>query len=97
MMMVVVSYDVNTLTPQGRRRLRRVAKTCQNFGLRVQHSVFECLVDPVQFNTLKNELTDIYEPSLDSLRFYLLGANWKSRVENMGCKVPIDLEGVLLV
>lgn len=96
-MMVVVSYDVNTMTPEGRRRLRRVAKTCLNFGQRVQHSVFECLVDPVQFNELKSKLLDIYEPSLDSLRFYLLGANWKNRVEHLGCKEPIDPEGVLLV
>lgn len=96
-MMVVVSYDVNTIKPEGRRRLRKVAKTCQNYGQRVQHSVFECLVDPVQFQALKNELTDIYEPATDSLRFYLLGANWKNRVEHLGCKEPIDPEGVLLV
>lgn len=96
-MMVVVSYDVNTMTPEGRRRLRKVAKTCKNFGQRVQHSVFECLVDPVQFITLKNELMKIYDVELDSLRFYLLGAKWKNRLEHLGCKEPLDPEGVLLV
>ncbi len=97
MMMVVVSYDVSTMTREGRKRLRQVAKTCKNYGQRVQHSVFECLVDPVQFNNLRNKLTEIYSPEKDSLRFYFLGNNWKKRVDHLGCKSPVDPEGVLLV
>ena len=80
-MMVVVTYDVETKTPEGRKRLRWVAKTCKNFGQRVQHSVFECLIDPVQYVSLKTELERIYDPEKDSLRFYRLGKNWENRVE----------------
>ena len=97
MIMVVVSYDVNTMTKEGRKRLRLVAKTCKDYGQRVQHSVFECLVDPVQLNSLRNKLMEIYSPEKDSLRFYLLGNNWKKRVDHLGCKAPVDPEGVLLV
>jgi CRISPR-associated protein Cas2 len=96
-MMMLVTYDVNTETKEGRNRLRRVAKTCQNFGQRVQNSVFECLVDPAQWAQLKIQLTDIYDPKLDSLRFYHLGANWRPKIEHVGAKVAYDPEGPLLV
>jgi CRISPR-associated protein Cas2 len=96
-MMVVVCYDVDTTKKEGRRRLRRVAKTCLNFGQRVQDSVFECLVEPVQFIDLKNQLAKEYNTIEDSLRFYLLGKNWKNRVEHMGAKEPLDLEGPLVI
>ena len=96
-MMVLVTYDVNTETPQGRRRLHRVAKKCEDFGQRVQNSVFECLIDPAQWAVLKQSLMDMIDGKTDSLRFYFLGANWKHRVEHVGAKQSYDPEGFLLV
>jgi CRISPR-associated protein Cas2 len=95
-MLVVVSYDVETMDPDGRRRLRRVAKTCTDFGQRVQNSVFECIVDPDQWTRLKLRLLDEFDPRKDSLRFYFLGANFKRRIEHHGAKPALDLEGPLL-
>jgi len=95
--MVLVSYDVSTETTEGRRRLRRVAKTCVNYGQRVQHSVFECLVEPAQWEALKALLTDEIDPTADSLRFYYLGSNWRGRVEHLGAKPATDPEGPLIV
>lgn len=95
-MLVVVAYDVNTETPQGRRRLRRVAKACQNYGQRVQFSVFEFLVEPAQWANLRQTLTDEIRPGEDSLRFYFLGKNWKRRVEHVGAKAAYDPEGSLI-
>ena len=83
-MMVIVSYDVSTKTAGGKKRLRKVAETCLNYGLRVQNSVFECIVDPAQWETLKDRLLSIYEEEEDSLRFYFLGANWQNRLEHYG-------------
>lgn len=96
-MMVVVSYDVNTETAAGRRRLRRVAKVCQDYGQRVQNSVFECLVDPAQWTSLRGTLLDEFNPDKDSLRFYLLGANWRRRIEHQGAKPTLDPEGPIIV
>ncbi len=96
-MMVLVTYDVNTETPQGRKRLRRVAKVCEDYGQRVQNSVFECLVDPGQLAELKAKLLSIFDEETDSLRFYQLGANWKPRVEHVGAKPTFDQEGPLIV
>lgn len=96
-MMMVVSYDVSTTTTAGRRRLRRVARECQNSGQRVQNSVFECVVDPEQWARLRLRLLEIFEPEEDSLRFYHLGSRWKGRVEHHGTKKTLDLEGPLLV
>lgn len=95
--MVIVSYDVNTQNKEGRRRLRHVAKVCENYGQRVQLSVFECLVEPEQFIALKDRLLQEYNPMEDSLRFYFLGKNWKNRVEHQGSKVAVDIEGPLIV
>lgn len=95
-MMVVVSYDVSTLKPAGRRRLRRVAKVCLDYGQRVQNSVFECLVDATQWTQLRHRLLKEYEPTEDSLRFYLLGRHWKGRVEHFGIKTVLDLDGPLI-
>ncbi len=81
-MMVLVTYDVNTETLEGRRRLRHVAKECQNFGQRVQNSVFECLIDPAQWTMLKNKLVGLIDPDKDSLRFYFLG-----RIGNGGLNI----------
>jgi len=96
-MMVLVSYDVNTQSAEGRRRLRRIAKICQNYGQRVQLSVFECLVDPARWTMVRQKLIDEISSDKDSLRFYFLGANWKNRVEHIGAKETIDPEGVLVL
>jgi len=85
-MFVLVTYDVSTTTPEGERRLRRVAKTCQDFGQRVQFSVFELSVDPAQWVDCRERLKAIIDPATDSLRFYFLGSNWQSRVEHVGAK-----------
>ncbi|OQB40920.1 MAG: CRISPR-associated endonuclease Cas2 [Candidatus Hydrogenedentes bacterium ADurb.Bin179] len=95
-MMVLVTYDVKTEKNEGRRRLQKVAKICVNWGQRVQNSVFECLVDNTQFLQLKNELTNIINIEEDSLRFYFLGNNWKTRVEHVGIKGSYDPEGPLI-
>ncbi len=95
-MMVIVSYDVAT-DGTGARRLRRVAKMCQNYGQRAQYSVFECLVDPAQWVKLRSSLISLIDPNCDSLRFYFLGANWKPKIEHIGAKASIDPEGPLIV
>lgn len=95
-MMVLVSYDVRTESPAGRRRLRRIAKACLDYGQRVQYSVFECEVDPALWVALKARLISEMNTDEDSLRFYYLGANWKRRVEHMGAKVPLELDGPLI-
>ncbi len=94
--MVLVTYDVSTVTAPGRNRLSRVAKTCVGFGQRVQHSVFECDVDPAQFATLKARLLAIVDLREDSLRFYFLGRNWKRRIEHIGVKPSVDMRGPLI-
>ena len=96
-MLVVVSYDVSTIDIEGQRRLRRVAKLCQNYGQRVQLSVFECQVDPGQWATLRQKLIDEIDPEVDSLRFYFLGSNWRRRIEQVGAKISYDPEGPLIV
>jgi CRISPR-associated protein Cas2 len=96
-MLVLVTYDVNTLGKLGQRRLRRVAKTCEDYGQRVQKSVFECLVDPAQWAEFKARLTDIIDEEQDNLRFYFLGSNWKPRIEQVGAKPSYDPEGPLIV
>jgi CRISPR-associated protein Cas2 len=96
-MMVLVAYDVNTETVTGRRRLRKIAKTCQNYGQRVQFSVFECNVDPAQWVKLRAKLMHEMDHKHDSLRFYFLGSNWQGKVEHEGAKEPRDLEGPLIL
>lgn len=95
-MLMLVTYDVNTETPAGRRRLRRVARACLDFGQRVQYSVFECEVDPAQWTALRQRLVGEIDADLDSLRFYHLGAEGRRRVEHVGAKAILDLEGPLL-
>ncbi len=95
-MMVLVSYDVSTREPAGERRLRRVAKACRDYGQRVQFSVFEIEVDPAQWTVLKHRLTELIDPAQDSLRFYYLGKNWKTKVEHIGAKAALDLNGPLV-
>ena len=95
-MLVLVSYDVSTVTPEGRKRLRQAAKACLDFGQRVQNSVFECDIDSTQWAILKGRLLKIYNPAEDSFRFYFLGRNWQSRVEHVGAKPSVDLGGPLI-
>ena len=96
-MLVLITYDVRTSSEGGTKRLRRVAKACQNFGQRVQNSVFECLIDPAQWATLRERLIGEIDADEDSLRFYFLGKNWKRRVEHIGAKPSYDPEGPLIV
>lgn len=95
-MMVLVTYDVSTETEKGKSRLRRVSKKCQDYGQRVQNSVFECLIDSGQLKQLQDKLLKIIDPEVDSLRFYHLGDNWKHRVEHVGAKPTIDIEGTII-
>jgi len=96
-MFVLVTYDVKTSDPGGSRRLRRVAKVCRNHGQRVQYSVFECIVDPAQWTTLREQLLAEINEEADSLRFYFLGSNWQHKVEHVGAKKAIDQQGPLII
>lgn len=89
-MLVLITYDVSVVTSEGRRRLRNIAKTCLDYGMRVQNSVFECEVDSAQLVTLKRQLMDTFDPEEDSLRFYYLGKKGRQKVEHMGTKVVAD-------
>ncbi len=96
-MMVLITYDVSTGTPSGQKRLRQVARHCENYGQRVQNSVFECLIDGAQLKVLKSLLLNVIDPESDSLRFYYLGTNWHDQVEHIGAKPSIDLEGTIVI
>lgn len=95
-MMVLITYDVSTETEVGKKRLRKVAKVCQNYGQRVQNSVFECLIDPAQLRQLQAILDKLIDKETDSLRFYYLGNEWRGRIEHVGAKRTLDLEGTLI-
>ncbi|HPE19845.1 MAG TPA: CRISPR-associated endonuclease Cas2 [Candidatus Mcinerneyibacteriales bacterium] len=95
-MKVLITYDVSTVTSKGRKRLRKIAKACENYGIRVQLSVFECVLSPDQWIFLKNELLNLYNKEEDSLRFYLLGSKWHAKIEHYGAKKPIDIEESLI-
>lgn len=96
-MMVLVCYDVSTVEEAGRRRLRRVAKACEDRGQRVQNSVFECLVPHDMWVRFRHRLIGLIKPEEDSLRFYFLGDNWRGRVEHIGAKPTHDPGGLLIV
>jgi len=96
-MYVLITYDVATSTEGGTRRLRQVAKTCLDYGQRVQNSVFECKVDPAQLVALSTKLEKIIDPEHDSLRYYHLGNNWERRVEHVGAKSSYNVDGPLIV
>lgn len=85
-LLVLITYDVSTTSSEGRRRLRQVAKKCTDYGQRVQNSVFECVVDATQFRKLQYDLQNLIDPKEDSLRFYRLGDNYKSKVDHFGVK-----------
>ena len=89
-MLVLITYDVSVVTADGRRRLRKIAKTCLDYGMRVQNSVFECEIDPAQFTDVKSKLMEIYNPDEDSLRFYFLGKKGRQKVEHLGAKPVLD-------
>ena len=95
-MLMLITYDVDTTTAAGRKRLRLVAKQCVNYGQRVQNSVFECDVDAATARLVKEKLTAIIDPETDSLRFYNLGNSYQKRVEHVGAKPGYDPEGVLM-
>ena len=96
-MLVVITYDVNTETPEGRKRLRKVAKICVNYGIRVQNSVFECIVDPVTMLEIKSKLSKVMDENVDSLRFYYLGNNYEKKIEHMGAKETIRVDKPLIL
>lgn len=90
-MMVLITYDVSFQDAGGQKRLRHIAKACLDHGVRVQYSVFECEIDPAQWVKLKVKLLNIYNEETDSLRFYMLGAKWRNKVEHFGAKKPVDV------
>lgn len=96
-MYILITYDVATATPNGARRLRRVAKICLDYGQRVQNSVFECKLDPARYVELKQKLLDEIDLKKDSIRIYNLGNNWQKRVEHFGKNEDYNIEGILLV
>ena len=96
-MLVLITYDVNTTSEGGQSRLRRVSKKCQDYGQRVQNSVFECVLDSTQLKQLKYQLEEIINKEKDSLRFYNLGNNYKSKVEHIGVNESFDIEGPLIL
>lgn len=95
-MLVLVTYDVNTQDREGRKRLRRVAKQCVDYGVRVQNSVFECVVDAAQLRMLKKKLSDEIDEKKDSLRLYYLGNNHQTKVEHIGAKPSLSVEEELI-
>ncbi len=96
-MMILVSYDVSTMETGGARRLRRLSKACRDYGQRVQYSVFEIEVDSAQWTFLKQRLCDLIDHEQDSLRFYYLGKHWQEKVEHVGAKAVLDLNGPLIL
>ncbi len=96
-MLVLITYDVSTADAAGRARLRKVAKACLNYGVRVQNSVFECVLDAATERMLRHQLTGLIDPECDSLRFYRMGNNYREKVEHIGAKPAIDVAQPLIV
>ena len=96
-MLVLITYDVNTETEAGRKRLRKVAKECVNYGQRVQNSVFECEMDAAKCRQVKEILTGLIDPKKDSLRFYYLGNHYQNKVEHIGVKSSVDMNEPLIL
>lgn len=95
--MVLITYDVDTMSETGSKRLRKVAKECVNHGRRVQNSVFECLLTEAQFVVLKSKLVNIIDAELDSIRFYFLGNNWNNRIESIGKITTFAIDSELII
>lgn len=96
-MFILITYDVNITSPHGAKRLRNVARACLNYGKRVQNSVFECILTEAQYVVLKNEIESIIDFEHDSVRFYILGKNWKRKVETVGQNMGVDFTGELII
>lgn len=96
-MLILITYDVDTTTKAGERRLRKVAKECVNYGQRVQNSVFECLITEAQFVGLKAILSSIIDDTADSIRFYFLGNNWQRRIEKIGKETSYNPTEALII
>ena len=96
-MLVLITYDVDTISETGQKRLRNVAKLCQDYGQRVQNSVFECRLSEAQFVVLKNKLENNMDHDLDNIRFYFLGNNWNNRIESLGKNCSVNLDGELII
>ena len=97
LLLVVITYDVNTEDSSGRKRLRQIAKQCVNYGQRVQNSVFECLLDPGQCRALQAKLIAIMDEERDSLRFYYLGSRYENKIEHFGAKTTYAPEDTLII
>lgn len=96
-MLVLITYDVNTESSAGRKRLRLVAKQCENYGQRVQNSVFECVMDAAKYREVQHKLEQIIDKDKDSLRFYFLGNNYKNKVVHIGAKKSFNVEDTLII
>ncbi len=96
-MFILITYDVNITSPHGAKRLRNIARACQNYGKRVQNSVFECILTEAQYIKLKNQIKDIIDSELDSIRFYILGKDWKRKVETLGNDTGVDFTNELII
>ena len=96
-MYVLITYDVNTSTIEGQRRLRKVAKCCRNHGQRVQNSVFECMLSEASYIALRASLSSLIDTATDSIRFYRLGKNYNSKIEHIGRQTSFDIDGDLIV
>ncbi len=96
-MLVLITYDVNTETESGKKRLRKVAKQCVNYGQRVQNSVFECVMDAAKCREVRAKLEAIIDKERDSLRFYYLGDNYKNKIDHIGAKSSYDVKGILML
>lgn len=96
-MFILITYDVNITSPHGAKRLRNVARACLDYGKRVQNSVFECILTEAQYVMLKNKIESAIDSEQDSVRFYILGKNWKRKVETLGKDVGVDFTGELII
>ena len=96
-MMILITYDVDFTQPKGAKRLRKVAKLCERYGVRVQNSVFEMLVDPAQLAQIKVSLSEIIDMKADSVRFYRLGSKWETKIETMGLEKGVQQDAPLIL
>ena len=96
-MFVIIAYDVNTQTPEGKKRLQKVSKACQNYGQRVQNSLFECLIDYGTFLIMKKKIESIINKETDSLRYYYLGNKWEGKVEHIGAKSSYNPSDTIII
>ncbi len=94
---MLITYDVSVLSKGGEKRLRRIARICENYGQRVQYSVFECEVNPAQWASMRAQLVEAINPKVDSLRVYFLGREWRRRIEHVGAKPSEDPDSLLIV